>query len=985
MRTTNTIVSILLVLVVIIVLTGGGVVIVAAAQQDNNDNNDSDTLRTISTFRLDLTMERLMTTSSNNNATEGEDSATDTMDSTIQSIAEEHLYKIYEMQYRVAPTRVLLTVVSDEDDDDASAAIAAAAGGDDSSGLPGIIVKSAYLGGVVGFPTLPDDDDEGDEGFVLPTRSELDEMTLTAFEVPGYGEYFLRELQRSDDVGLDGLILTEAVSVDGVIENAEEFEGGGDVPSSSSSNQQQQQQQQPGMVMIAGHPMNVWAIAAVAALGAMFLVIVLCTSILYCDWRARRLRRDGRKRDRIIMQTSAAAEAHRALHGGSGSGGDGKGGGIGGCVVDLEMGNNKSKKKKRISSASGGGGGAGGSRAGSRRGSSSNNNNNDRSSQLQVVIPSASGETEDLDSPESYTSSKQIGSSARYPSSGSTHRGGSNNPISPNKMVVVTKKYRRSNGGGSSSTAGAAGTNNKEQQQQQAIVQQVQDPSQSPPEENVSNNNDNNNIITTGVGGTSLGASIDALSFPTNDGSNNNNNNTTNKDDYSVGEDTAMMLYPVYNRGRLASKDYEGYVSDDFDGYSIDGMSAIGDGGVSQFGGSGGAGGSSRGGKIISGMKKTTTTTGSGSGGMGGSNADIYYAGNVPRDFDSVWGDDTDDEDMSSRISRDRSSKIITTATTSAYADLNQSLNQLVEQEMIYEGTEEGSQSGTASVDSASVTSGASGKHDDQAGAFTLELLGGKGRQDGSIGGGGGVGGDDDDSILGGMNDDLSTIAGPADDNTAKYLPTAADDDVSVNSTPSWAAPIQGNNMVKGIQNSVKNLFRRSNTTSPLETESDLDLILQPQESNDTGTTATTVPAANNSYSSDSNNVPNKVKSIFLEREKEKEQRTKEKFVTSLLMNSDDNISVGSNRSSSSNCSNRSTISIGSNGSRESKKSHASLVRDATTALASNERVLGTSTSYDEKDEDPAAMIDNINSMLSECREILDTESGRSTPAGRFQ
>ena len=879
------------------------------------------------------------------------------------------------MQYKVAPTRVLLTVVSDDDDDGASAAIAAATGGDE--GPPGIIVKSAYLGGVVGFPT-PDEDDEDD--FVLPARSELDRMTLTAFEIPGYGEYFLRELQRSYDVGLDGLILTEAVSVDAI-------EGGG-VPSSSSSNQQpqqqqqQQQQQQPGMVMIAGHPMNVWAIAAVAALGAMFLVIVLCTSILYCDWRTRRLRRDERKRDRIIMQTSAAAEAHRALHGGSG--GDGKGGG--GYVVDLEMGN-KSKKKKRISSGGGGGGGAGGSRASSRR--SSNNNNNDRSSQLQVVIPSASGETEDLDSPESYTSSKQIGSSARYPSSGSTHRGGNNNLISPNKMVVVTKKYRRSNGGSSSSTAGAAGTNNKEQQQQQqAIVQQVQDPSQSTPEEDVNNNNDNNNIITRGVGGTSLGASIDALSFPTNDGSNNNNNNTTNKDDYSVGEDTAMMLYPVYNRGRLASKDYEGYVSDDFDGYSIDGMSAIGDGGVSQFGGSGGAGGSSRGGKI-SGMKKTTATTGSGSGGMGGSNADIYYAGNVPRDFDSVWGDDTDDEDMSSRISRDRSSKIITTATTSAYADLNQSLNQLVEQEMIYEGTEEGSQSGTASVDYASVTSGASGKHDDQAGAFTLELLGGKGRQDGSIGGGGGIGGDDDDSILGGMNDDLSTIAGPADDNTAKYLPTAADDDVSVNSTPSWAAPIQS-----AIQNSVKNLFRRSNTTSPLETDLDLDLILQPQESNDTGTTATTVPAANNSYSSDSNNVPNKVKSIFLESEKEKEQRTKEKFVTSLLMNSDDNISVGSNRSSSSNCSNRSTISIGSNGSRESKKSHVSLVRDATTALASNERVLGTSTSYDEKDEDPAAMIDNINSMLSECREILDTESGgsgrggisgRSTPAGRFQ
>eukprot|EP00584_Thalassiosira_punctigera_P000925 CAMPEP_0172538124 /NCGR_PEP_ID=MMETSP1067-20121228/9587_1 /TAXON_ID=265564 ORGANISM="Thalassiosira punctigera, Strain Tpunct2005C2" /NCGR_SAMPLE_ID=MMETSP1067 /ASSEMBLY_ACC=CAM_ASM_000444 /LENGTH=33 /DNA_ID= /DNA_START= /DNA_END= /DNA_ORIENTATION= len=29
----------------------------------------------------------------------------------------------------------------------------------------------------------------------------------------------------------------------------------------------------------------------------------------------------------------------------------------------------------------------------------------------------------------------------------------------------------------------------------------------------------------------------------------------------------------------------------------------------------------------------------------------------------------------------------------------------------------------------------------------------------------------------------------------------------------------------------------------------------------------------------------------------------------------------------------------------------------------------------DEADEDPEAMIDNINSMLSECREILDTEN----------
>ena len=58
--------------------------------------------------------------------------------------------------------------------------------------------------------TTIDDNDEGDGGgddedLVLPARSELDEMTLTAFEIPGYGEYFLRELQHSGDVGLDGL------------------------------------------------------------------------------------------------------------------------------------------------------------------------------------------------------------------------------------------------------------------------------------------------------------------------------------------------------------------------------------------------------------------------------------------------------------------------------------------------------------------------------------------------------------------------------------------------------------------------------------------------------------------------------------------------------------------------------------------------------------------------------------------------------------
>ena len=82
------------------------------------------------------------------------------------------------MQYKVSPTRVLLTVVSDDDEgqDKSDAAIATTTGGDDdSSSGPGIIVKTAYLGGVVGFPhpAVCSSSEEGEEDFVLPTRSKL--------------------------------------------------------------------------------------------------------------------------------------------------------------------------------------------------------------------------------------------------------------------------------------------------------------------------------------------------------------------------------------------------------------------------------------------------------------------------------------------------------------------------------------------------------------------------------------------------------------------------------------------------------------------------------------------------------------------------------------------------------------------------------------------------------------------------------------------
>jgi len=47
--------------------------------------------------------------------------------------------------------------------------------------------------------------------------------------------------------------------------------------------------------------------------------------------------------------------------------------------------------------------------------------------------------------------------------------------------------------------------------------------------------------------------------------------------DHSVGEDT-MMLYPTINRGRAMSRD-KGDNMSNFDGYSMDGMSAV-DGGL---------------------------------------------------------------------------------------------------------------------------------------------------------------------------------------------------------------------------------------------------------------------------------------------------------------------------------------------------------------------------------------------------------------------
>ncbi len=73
--------------------------------------------------------------------------------------------------------------------------------------------------------------------------------------------------------------------------------------------------------------MNVWAVAAVAALGAMLLVIVLCTGILCCDWRGRRRRRERKRAER----SAAGGRGGRRSHDPEGAEGDGvlRGGGGG--------------------------------------------------------------------------------------------------------------------------------------------------------------------------------------------------------------------------------------------------------------------------------------------------------------------------------------------------------------------------------------------------------------------------------------------------------------------------------------------------------------------------------------------------------------------------------------------------------------------------------------------------------------------------------
>jgi len=124
----------------------------------------------------------------------------DKIDGAIQSTAELHLKNIYAEQFNMEPTQVLLTVVTNAPSNTSSQTNNNSKNKDEELieyeevSTNGIYVRSSFLGGVVTF------DNNGD--FSLPTRSELQSVTLDAFSIPGKVRIFWFE-----GVGLYLLVL----------------------------------------------------------------------------------------------------------------------------------------------------------------------------------------------------------------------------------------------------------------------------------------------------------------------------------------------------------------------------------------------------------------------------------------------------------------------------------------------------------------------------------------------------------------------------------------------------------------------------------------------------------------------------------------------------------------------------------------------------------------------------------------------------------
>ena len=157
---------------------------------------------------------------------------------------------------------------------------------------------------------------------------ELDSVTLGAFNIPGYGEYFLRALRNSGYPGLAGLLLIAVEAIQG--EGGYKYDGGPPGPAAAAANNSGTLSPGDGWVVVMGQAVNVWAVAAVAALGAMLLIIVLCTGILYCDWRGRRRRRERKRAERGAAGGRGGQRSHdpEGMEGGGvvGGGGGGEGG-----------------------------------------------------------------------------------------------------------------------------------------------------------------------------------------------------------------------------------------------------------------------------------------------------------------------------------------------------------------------------------------------------------------------------------------------------------------------------------------------------------------------------------------------------------------------------------------------------------------------------------------------------------------------------------
>ena len=106
----------------------------------------------------------------------------DKIDGAIQSTAEIHLKNIYAEQFNMEPTQVLLTVVtntpssSSQTNNNNSQNIDEELVEYEEVSTNGIYVRSSFLGGVVTF---------NNDNVSLPTRSELQSVTLDAFSIPG--------------------------------------------------------------------------------------------------------------------------------------------------------------------------------------------------------------------------------------------------------------------------------------------------------------------------------------------------------------------------------------------------------------------------------------------------------------------------------------------------------------------------------------------------------------------------------------------------------------------------------------------------------------------------------------------------------------------------------------------------------------------------------------------------------------------------------